>query len=261
MKSTVRHVSAVATLAVFALLAAGSSKKGGDSAEGGAASTSSGGSIKQSCNQVASMGRCTEYPEGLTFALAEGACNMVPDSGVWGKDRCPTDKVVGKCVDGTKDAFYKNETEFYYAPEFTTESAKKDCVDEALTKGKTFTAGDFKPKADEARGSCTRKLIGSTRTTPDNCEEWPYATSTESWDVLKMNCSGTGDTLVVGKGCTEEQKSGAASKCVEKNGTVVFNFPPDARNAKDFCESPPSSGTYTKLKAAAAAAPAKPGKR
>jgi hypothetical protein len=191
--------------------------------------------------------------------MAEMACGIGgPDAGsIWGKDKCPTDKVVGKCVDGTKDALYKNETEYYYAPEHTAETAKKDCVDEAIKKGKTFTAVEFKPKAGEARGSCTRKLIGSKRNGPDNCEEWPYETSTESWAVLKMNCSGSGDTLAIGKACSDEAKAGAASKCTEKNGTVVYNFPPDAKNAKDFCEGGASNGKYEKL--GGTAAPAKGG--
>jgi hypothetical protein len=239
---------------VFALLAVASGgKKDGAGGEGGTATT--GGSIKQSCNQIQLLGTCTEYPEGSTFALAEAACGMIPDAGAgWGKDRCPTDKIVGKCVDARKEAFYKNETEIYYAPEHTEETAKKDCVDEAITKGKTFTAGDFKPKEGEARASCTRKLIGSKRTTPDLCEEWPYGTSKESFSVIKMNCSGDGDKLEVGKGCTKEQKDGASSKCEEKDGAVVYNFPPDSRNAKDFCESEPSKGKFTKLGGTAAAA-------
>lgn len=258
MSLALRSVVSGSALFVFAFLAVASGgKKDGAGGQGGTASTG-GGSIKQSCNQVKLLGTCTEYPEGSTFALAEAACNMIPDAGAgWGKDRCPTDKIVGKCVDARKDAFYKNETEIYYAPEHTEETAKKDCVDEAITKGKTFTAGDFKPKEGEARASCTRKLIGSKRTTPDLCEEWPYGTSKESFSVIKMNCSGDGDKLEVGKGCTKEQKDSASSKCEEKDGAVVYNFPPDSRNAKDFCESEPSKGKFTKLGGtAAAAAPA-----
>jgi hypothetical protein len=260
MTRALKSVASGTALAFFALLAVASGGKKGDGAggEGGtAASTGGGGSIKQSCNQTKLLGTCTEYPEGSTFALAETACNMIPDAGsVWGKDRCPTERIVGKCVDAQKDAFYKNETEYYYAPEHTTESAKKDCIDDAVTKGKTFTPGDFKPKEGEARASCTRKLIGSKRATPDRCDEYPYATSKESFDVIKMNCSGEGDKLEIGKGCTKEQKESASSKCEEKDGAVVYNFPPDSKNAKDFCESEPNNGKFTKL--AGAAAPAAP---
>lgn len=262
MTRSLRTVASGSALVFFAFLAvaSGGKKSGEGGGEGGTATSAApgSGSIKQSCNQIKLLGTCTEYPEGSTFALAETACNMMPDAGaVWGKDRCPTDRIVGKCVDAQKDAFYKNETEYYYAPEHTTESAKKDCVDEAVTKGKTFTAGDFKPKEGEARASCTRKLIGSKRATPDQCEEYPYGTSTESFAVLKMNCSGEGDKLEIGKACTAEQKASASSKCEEKNGTVVYNFPPDSRNAKDFCESEPSKGKFTKLTGAAAAPAAK----
>jgi hypothetical protein len=69
-----------------------------------------------------------------------------------------------------------------------------------------------------------------------------------------MNCSGDGDKLEVGKGCTKEQKDSASSKCEEKDGAVVYNFPPDAKNAKDFCESEPSNGKFTKLGGVAAPA-------
>lgn len=261
MTLALRSVASGSALVFFAFLAVASGgKKGAEGGEGGTATNAASpgsGSIKQSCNQIKLLGTCTEYPEGSTFALAETACNMMPDAGaVWGKDRCPTERIVGKCVDAQKDAFYKNETEYYYAPEHTTESAKKDCVDEAVTKGKTFTAGDFKPKEGEARASCTRKLIGSKRTTPDLCEEYPYGTSKESFDVIKMNCSSEGDKLEIGKGCTAEQKASASSKCEEKDGAVIYNFPPDAKNAKDFCESGRSAGKFTKLTGAAAAAPA-----
>lgn len=251
MTPSLRSVASASVLVVFAFFAVasgGKKDKEGGGADAGAAVATGGDSIKQSCNQIQAIGTCTEYPEGSSFSLAEAACNMMPDAGVvWGKEKCPAERVVGKCVDAQKDALYKNETEFYYAPEHTAESAKKDCVDEAITKGKTFTSIDFKPKEFEARGSCTRKLIGSKRATPDQCEEWPYGTSTESWSVLKMNCSSEGDKLEIGKGCTKEQKDSASSKCEEKNGTVVYNFPPDAKNAKDFCESEPSSGKFTKL--------------
>lgn len=254
MKRSIRSVASGSVLVFFGFLAVASGGKKGDAGgEGGTASAAGGGPIKQSCNQIKLVGTCTEYPEGSTFALAEAACNMMPDAGsVWGKDKCPTERVVGKCVNAQKDAFYKNETEYYYAPEHTEESAKKDCVDEAVTKGKTFTAGDFKPKEGEARASCTRKLIGSKRTTPDLCEEYPYGTSKESFAVIKMNCSGEGDKLEIGKGCTKEQKESASSKCEEKDGAVVYNFPPDSRNAKDFCESAPGNGKFTKLGGAAA---------
>ena len=270
MKPIVRSVLSGSALVAFALLAVASGGKKGDSTgEGGTASaTGSGaGSIKQSCNQIQAIGMCSEYPKGSTFALAQAACGMMPDAGaVWGKERCPTEKVVGKCVDGTKDALYQDETTLYYAPEYTTDSAKKDCVDEAAKKGKTFTAGDWKPKDDEARASCTRKLIGSKNTGPDHCEEWPYISGkeVETLAVVKMNCSGTGDALEVGKACSKEAKAKAVSKCERNDGAVVYNFPPEAKNAKDFCESSPnnntafSGGKYTKLGGAPAAAVATP---
>jgi hypothetical protein len=262
MKNILRSWAPGATLVVFALLAiASGGKKTDANGEGGtAASSGGGGAAKASCNQIDLLGTCTEYPSGSGFTLAEAACGMLDagPTGGWGKP-CPTDRVVGKCVDTNKDALYKDETELYYAPEHTVESAKKEC-DGSLTKGKTFTAGTWKPAEGEARGHCVRKLIGSTHKGPDQCDEWPYGTSTEDWDVLKMNCSSSGnDTLVVGKACPKEMKDGASSKCEEKDGTVVYNQPPDSKNAKDFCESEPSKGKWTKLGGAAAAAPAKPG--
>lgn len=150
-----------------------------------------------------------------------------------------------------------------FCQEHTTETAQKACTTDSLTKGKTFTAGTWKPAEGEARGHCIRKIIGSKRTGPDECEEWPYGTSTEDWSVLKMNCSSEGhDTLVVGKACPKEMKDSAISKCEEKKGSVHFNQAPDAKNAKDFCESA-HDGKYTKLGGAtpagkAAASAAKP---
>lgn len=249
-----RTMASAATLAIFAVLAIASGGKKDQAADGGGGATASGGggAVKQSCNQISLLGTCTEYPEGSSFMLAEAACGIIPDAGaVWGKSPCPTDKVVGKCVDARKDALYKNETEYYYFPEHTSESAKKSCVDDAVTKGKTFTAVDYKPKEDEARASCTRKLIGSKRSGPDQCDEAPAGISNDTFAVFKMNCSGKGDQLVLGKACAKEAKDGASSKCEEKDGVIVYNFPPDASNAKDFCESPPSSGKFTKLGGAA----------
>lgn len=268
MKPALKSLASGATLAVFALLAVASGgKKTEAGAEGGAAASSGGArTVKASCNQITATGTCTEYPKGSSFMLAQGVCGMI-DAGVptegWGTKPCPDDKIVGKCVNSTKDAFYQDETELYYAPQYTTESAKKAC-EESATKGKTFTAGTWKPADGEARGHCIRKLIGSSKKTPDQCDEYPYGTSTEDWDVLKMNCSSEGhDTFVVGKACPKEMKDGAVSKCEEKNGTVVYNQPPDAKNAKDFCESEPSKGKWTKLGGAAgagaAAAPAAKG--
>jgi hypothetical protein len=253
----IRHFAAGTTLVVFAFFAAASGGKKSDTSgdAGTTATTGGGGAVKASCNQIAFLGTCTEYPKGTTFALAETACGMIPDAGaVWGKDKCPTDKVVGKCVDSAKDALYQDETEYYYAPHFTTESAKKDCVDEAIRKGKTFTPVEFKPKEGEARASCTRKIIGSKNTGPDECEEFPYETSKESFTVIKLNCSGDGDKLEIGKACA---KDNAVSKCETKDGSVIYNFPTEAKNAKDHCESAPFNGKYTKLGSAPAAPAAK----
>ncbi len=232
--------------ATFLAIGALGACKGGGASKDTAASDG----VKASCNQISLLGTCTEYPKGLTFALAETACTMIPDAGsVWGKDKCPTDRVIGKCVDGAKDALYENETEIYYAPMYTPESAKKECVE--IRKGKTYTASDWKPKDGEARGACTRKVIGSKNTGPDECEEYPYATSKEDWSVLKMNCSGSDDKLEIGKTCAKDT---AVSKCETKDGSVVYYFPHEAKNQKDSCESPPSSGKYTKLGGAAVAA-------
>lgn len=245
-----RSIAAGSTLVIFAWLAvaSGGKRKGsaGDVDGGDSLGSLLGNSIKQSCNQIKSMGTCTEYPEGKTFSLAKMACDGDKEA-VWGTAKCTNDLVVGTCVDATKDAFYKNETEHYYAPEYTAESAKKACNGDSTNKDKTFTAGDWKPKADEARGSCTRHITGSKHVGPDECEDYPYGTSTESWDVLKMNCSGEGNTLVVGKACDQAAKDRAVSVCTQKDGTVVYNFPPDAPNAKDFCESEPNNGKYAKL--------------
>ena len=152
MNETSRSLAAGTTLMLFALLAVASGgKKSGDaSGDGGAASADG---IKQRCNQIQALAECTEYPKGSSFTLAEAACGMLPDAGaVWGKDRCPTDKLVGKCVDGNKDALYENETTFYYAPDYTTDSAKKDCTEPAK-EGKTFTAVAYTQAAASATPS------------------------------------------------------------------------------------------------------------
>ncbi len=242
------------TFAMFVAMGAVAACKGSGASkdQGGAAADG----VKASCNQIPFLGTCTEYPKGLTFALAETACTMIPDAGsVWGKEKCPTDRVLGKCVDSAKDALYENETEIYYAPYFTPESAKKECVEDTIRKGKTYAAVDFKPKDGEARGACTRKVIGSKNTGPDECEEYPYATSKEDWMVVKMNCSGADDKMEVGKTCAKDT---AVSKCETKDGTVVYYFPHEAKNQKEACESAPTSGKYTKLGSAAMAAATTP---
>jgi hypothetical protein len=91
MTSSLRSVASVSVIGVFALfaVASGGKKTGADGAEGGTATAAAtgGGSVKQSCNQLAALGTCTEYPEGSSFKLAETACGMIPDAGsVWGKD-------------------------------------------------------------------------------------------------------------------------------------------------------------------------------
>ena len=233
----------VVAVTFFAIGALAACKGGGASKDDKGGASAAG--VKASCNQIPLLGTCTEYPKGLTFALAETACTMIPDAGsVWGKDKCPEDRVVGKCIDSAKDALYENETEIYYAPFYTPDSAKKECVEDPIRKGKTYAATDWKPKDGEARGACTRKIIGSKNTGPDECEEYPYATSKEDWTIIKMNCSGSDDKLEVGKTCAKDT---AVSKCEAKDGSVVYYFPHEAKNQKDSCESPPSSGKYTKL--------------
>jgi hypothetical protein len=252
----VKNKSVVISVA-FVAMAMLAACKGGGASKGDAGITAS-DTVKQSCNQIPLLGTCTEYPKGSSFVLAETACNLVPDAGsVWGKDKCPTDRVVGKCIDATKDALYENETEIYYAPFHTPDSAKKDCVEDPVRKGKTFAAADWKPKDGEARGACTRKVIGSKNTGPDECEEYPYATSNEDWTVVKLNCSGPDDKLEVGKTCAKDT---AVSKCETKSGTVVYYFPHEAKNQKDSCESPPTSGKYTKLGGTAVTAASAPAK-
>ncbi len=248
-----RYFFTLATsLALGSLALLGGCKGGGASKDDPGAAAG----VKASCNQISFLGTCTEYPKGLTFALAETACTMIPDAGsVWGKDKCPEEKVLGKCVDSAKDALYENETEVYYAPYFTAESAKKECVEDPIRKGKTYTAVDWKPKDGEARASCTRKTIGSKNTGPDECEEYPYATSKEDWMLVKVGCSGE-DKLEVGKACAAKET--AVSKCDTKDGSVVYHFPHEAKNQKDLCET--LGGKYTRLGGAAVtAATAAPG--
>jgi hypothetical protein len=245
---TRNFVVAATFFAIGALVAC----KGGGASKDGEGGAGAAAGVKASCNQIPLLGTCTEYPKGLTFALAETACTMIPDAGsVWGKDKCPEDRVVGKCIDAAKDALYENETEIYYAPFYTPDSAKKECVEDPIRKGKTYAAVDFKPKDGEARGACTRKTIGSKNTGPDECEEYPYTTSKEDWTIVKMNCSGESDKLEIGKTCTKDT---AVSKCETKDGSVLYYFPHEAKNQKDSCESPPSSGKYTKLGGAAVTA-------
>ncbi len=259
MKPALKSVACTMTLGVFALLAVASGgKKTEAGAEGGTAAATSNGprTVKASCNHRTELGTCTEYPTGSSFTLAQGFCGMI-DAGAaegWGTAACPQDRVVGKCVTTDKDAFYKDETEIYYAPEYTAETAEKHCKD-SLVKGKVFTAGTWKPAEGEARAHCVKKIIGSKNTGPDECEEHPYGASTEEFAVIKMNCSAP-DTLVVGKACPKELKDAATSKCEEKNGTVRYNQPTEAKNAKDMCES--DGGKYTKLGAAPAAKAAAP---
>ncbi len=254
MKPALKSAASALTLAAFALLAVASGGKKTDAAAEGGASASGARTVKASCNQSSALGSCTEYPKGSTFVLAQGVCGMI-DAGAaegWGTKPCPDERVVGKCVNSTKDAFYADETEYYYAPQHTAESAQKDCVTDAVTKGKTFTAGTWKPADGEARGSCIRKVIGSTRTTPDLCSEHLYGTN-EDWEFIKMSCSNEGqDTFVVGKACPKEMKDNAASKCEQKGGGVVY-YQDAKMGAKESCE-----GKYTKLGGGAAAAPAAP---
>jgi hypothetical protein len=172
---------------------------------------------------------------------------MVPGAGaVWGKDRCPTTRLVGVCVDTSADALYKNETDYYYAPDFTVETARTECRDGQTSAGKTFTAGTFKPSEGEIRASCTHKANAPDRTSPDRCEEYAYGSSIESFATIRDKCSGEGDTLEVGKGCPEKDR--ASSRCDERDGAILY-FPTDAKAVRDYCEIEPRKGKYTKLSA------------
>ena len=204
--------------------------------------------IAQSCNEIRSTGTCTEYPEGSSFTLAEGACKMVPGAGsVWGKDRCPTARLVGVCVDRSADALYKNETEYYYAPDFTVDTARAECHDGPPSSSKTFTAGTFRPSEGEVRGSCTHKTSAPDRASPDRpdrCEEYAYGSSVETFATIRARCSGEGDALELGAGCPEKER--ASARCDERDGAIAY-FPTDAKAARDYCEVEPRKGRYTKL--------------
>jgi len=199
--------------------------------------------IAQSCNEIRSTGTCTEYPEGSSFTLAEGACKMVPGS-VWGKERCPAARLVGACVDRAADALYKNETDYYYAPDFSVDSARTECRDGPSSSSRKFTAGTFRPSEGEVRASCTHKASVPDRASPDRCEEYPYGASVEAFATIRARCSDEGDSLELGTGCPEKER--ASARCDERDGAILY-FPADAKVARDYCEVEPRKGRYTKL--------------
>jgi hypothetical protein len=264
MNTAIRTALPFMTLTAFAFLAVASGGKT-TRTEGSAATTESGGGAVKSCTMkyVGKEGEfCIEYPVGKDNFAAELGCNMMKNK--WKSGPCSTSRVVGKCV---KKAIGKDEmdqTQFAYADNDSESSAKEEC-ESANTKDlkTTFTAGDFKPAEDEARGSCMRHMTGSKKTGPDQCEEVPFTSSPDTLATFKMNCSGEDGKFTAGKGCAKEEKAKAVSKCIEKDGTTIYNFPPEARNAKDFCEGEPGLGKYSKLTPGGGAAPsaARPGTR
>jgi len=83
------------------------------------------GAFKASCNNQASLSKCSENFDAAFFMGEEfikGLCDMV--EGKYSTDRCSTADLVGTCDDGS------GTTHFYYSTgdmAFTAESGKADC--------------------------------------------------------------------------------------------------------------------------------------
>lgn len=99
------------------------------------ASTTGSTAFGATCNTQSSS-QCTEYTEGTVELLGEDFYKSMCDltSGTWGKEKCPTENLVGSCDDGFGSVIY------YYSTgdiQYTADMAKSGCD---VTSG-TWKAG------------------------------------------------------------------------------------------------------------------------
>ena len=164
MKTTMTtlKLAAVTTLMLAAVVACAKKSDAGDR-PGETSTTSAALSAKASCNMLAELGTCNEYPGAgaarTSFGLEKSLCEGF--RGRFANTSCATDGQIGSCLmsDGELKRYYGSKVAGDHA--LSLEEARSDCESE-LVKGDVHGRAERRHDGRQpSRGADDRRQAGS----------------------------------------------------------------------------------------------------